>query len=403
MRVNGELFYAQLENLSSAPTPGVAGRVWYRTDTSVAQYDTGAAVKTLLTTDYTPPLQNKQQNWLINGNFDFWQRSTSTAAVATDVYVADRWKYLKATTAAAHTYSRSTDVPTVTESGFQSSYSLLLDCTTADAAVAAGDLVTLVQTLEGYSWADLSGKTVTLTFWVKATKTGTSCVAFKSDSGFLRSYIAEYTISTTATWEKKTITLTLNPSGGSYDYTNGVGFAVAFTLMAGSTYQVAAGSWQSNNYYATANQVNHCDDTANNFQIAQVMLQVGSDVQPFQRAGVTPAGELALCQRYYEKSYDVDAIPGTAATTPGSSYVVMARTNNGPWIKDHYKVSKRISPTQVTLYSPTTGASGVIRDASGAADVAATASLIGQSGHVMNANLSDGSLATWQWTAEAEL
>ena len=93
---------------------------------------------------------------------------------------ADRFQYIKLVTGAIHDISRSTDVPTATEANTLANYSLLLDCTTLDATIDAGDLVTISQTIEGYNYKHLEGRTATLSFWVKATKTGTYCVSFRN-------------------------------------------------------------------------------------------------------------------------------------------------------------------------------------------------------------------------------
>lgn len=343
-----------------------------------------------------PPFQ---PNLLINGGMDFWQRGTSFASAADGQYSADRFAYFKATTGAAHTLSRSTDIPTLTESGFQSSYSLLADCTTADAAVAAGDAVSLRYAMEGHEWAAIKNRTVTLSFWVKATKTGTYCVSFRNN-GNDRSYVAEYTVSAADTWEKKTVTATMNPSGGTDDYTTGVGLRISWALMAGTTYQTTAGSWQTGNFLATANQVNACDDTANNFRIAQAKLEIGSNSSPFSLAGHTIAGELALAQRYYEKTYAIDTAPGTATSVGAISF----KANGTGHILTHlYKVTKRTAPT-VTPYNYVTGTSGQFRDVSAGSNVSWSAADISDNGCYLTGSIGgDLNQIAGHITVDAEL
>lgn len=238
---------------------------------------------------------NSFKNKIINGSMEIWQRGTSFAAIATGVYFADRWFYGN-TSAAVHTVSRSTDVPTVTESGKLYNYSSLVDCTTADGSVAAGDLVFIGQRIEGYNWRMLAQKSFTISFWVKATKTGTYCVSIRNKSTADRSYIAEYTVNTTATWEKKTVNVTASPSAGTWDYTNGIGIAVCFTLMCGSTFQTTAGAWQTGNYLGTSNQVNACDDAANDFRITGVQVEAGDYATLLE--DVNFGVELLRCMRY---------------------------------------------------------------------------------------------------------
>src|SRR5678816_1821597 len=140
----------------------------------------------------TRPLSSVARNAILNGDFNVCQRGTSFTSIANNTYAADRWLYGKGGTV-VHDISRSTAVPTVAQSGRLFNYSLLLDCTTADAAMAAGDIAQILQRIEGYNWLPVAQRIFTISFWVKATKTGTYCVAFLN-SGTDRSYVAEYTV-----------------------------------------------------------------------------------------------------------------------------------------------------------------------------------------------------------------
>jgi hypothetical protein len=236
------------------------------------------------------------KNKIINGAMDIAQRGTSFAAIASG-YSLDRWGYVNSS-AAVHTVSQDSDTPTLAESGCKFNYSLKADVTTADASIAATDVCILTQKIEGYNIRDLMGKSITLSFWVKGAKTGIHCVSFRS-SGADLSYIAEYTINSANTWEKKTVTLTMsNGSSGTWGYTNGIGVYVDFALNAGANYQTAAGSWTAGNYLASANQVNETDNTANNFWLTGIQLELGSTATNFEVRNIAVEGK--LCQRYYE-------------------------------------------------------------------------------------------------------
>jgi hypothetical protein len=217
-------------------------------------------------------------NPFINGALQFWQRGTSFAAVANLTRVADGFKYAKVGTM-VHTISESTDVPTIAEIGVKLGSSMLIDCTTADASIAAGDLCIISRAIEGYNFLNLANG-FTISFWVKATKTGIHCISFANTGGD-RAYVAEYTINTTATWERKTVTVPATPTAGTWDYVNGVGLWVTWALAAGSTFQTTAGAWQTGVFYATANQVNACDDAANDFRITGIRIEPGAVATPF--------------------------------------------------------------------------------------------------------------------------
>lgn len=237
-------------------------------------------------------LYQGRKNAIINGNFNVWQRGTGFSSIANNTYTADRFQYAKSG-AMVHDVARDTDVP----SSVNANYSMKIDCTTADASIGATDLCGIHHRIEGYNFLPFVGKTATLSFWVKATKTGTYCIAF-ANSGADRSYVAEYTINSASTWEKKTITLTFDYSGGTWDYTNDVGLQMSWILASGSNYQTTADVWQSGNYNKTSNQVNGCDNIDNNFWIAQVQLELGAEATEFEHLPIDQ--EILMCKRYYD-------------------------------------------------------------------------------------------------------
>jgi len=244
-------------------------------------------------------LQNRpsNKNAIINGDFNVWQRGGTFTSVADGVYVADRWFYSKISSV-VHDITLSSDVPTVAQAGRLFKNSLKADCQTVDSSIASGDLVRISQRIEGYGWLPLAQKTITLSFWVKATKTGIYCVAL-GNSGADRSYVAEYMVNASNTWEFKTITFTASPAAGTWNYDNGIGLALTFTLASGSTFQTTKDTWQTGSFFATANQVNACDSTSNDFLITGVQLESGDVATPFEHRFF--ADELRLCERYYEK------------------------------------------------------------------------------------------------------
>jgi hypothetical protein len=190
------------------------------------------------------------------------QRSTSVASItASGYYTIDRMN-LALTTLGTWTMSQSTDVPT--GEGFATS--LKLDCTTADASPAAGDLFVLQHRIEAQNLQYLkkgtaSAVSTTLSFWVKSTKTGTFIVGlYDNDNNRLIS--KSYTVDVTDTWEKKTITYE-GDTTGALDNDNGAGLNLNFYLGAGTTY--TSGTLQTTwDTYADANsavgQVNIADE-----------------------------------------------------------------------------------------------------------------------------------------------
>lgn len=232
-------------------------------------------------------------NAFLNGALQFWQRGTSFAAVANLTRVADGFKYAKVG-AMVHTVSESTDVPTIAEIGVKLGSSMLIDCTTVDAAIDAGDVCVISRAIEGYNFLNLTNG-FTISFWVKGTKTGIHCIAFENSGGD-RSYIAEYTINTTATWERKTVTVPATPTAGTWSYTTSAGLWISWALAVGSTFQTTADAWQTGHFYGTSNQVNACDDTANDFRITGIKIEPGASATPFLLPDFQQ--EYERCQRY---------------------------------------------------------------------------------------------------------
>lgn len=249
------------------------------------------------------------RNKILNGNFNLFQRGVSVPAAVTGTFTADRFSFITLGTTAVVTMASSASVPNTL-----STASLSATVTTADAAVAAGDLVGIQHRIEGFAIRGLIGVPFTLSFWARSSVTGAHCVALRN-SGVDKSIVAEYSISTADTWEFKTVTFASGlPTLGTWEYTSGIGLSVFFTMMAGSTYRGAtAGTWYAVDSRATANQVNCMATVGNVFGLAQVQLEVGSVATAFEL--VPPQIERALCERYYQQGSGVYGGDATSAAT----------------------------------------------------------------------------------------
>jgi hypothetical protein len=246
----------------------------------------------------TPTADSLQgfRNRILNGGMVIDQRNAgaSLTNVSNGAFITDRFQYDRAGLGitAEFTASQSTDAPT----GFRNS--LKLDTTTAQTLGASGGTyIGISHKVEGFNMADLAGGTATLSFRVKATKTGTYSVVLKN-SGSDQNFVGEYTVSASNTWEEKTVSIPAIPTAGTWNYTNGTGLQVFFCLAVADDVGTATiGSWISSNVFGSVNNVEGADNTANDFYITGVQLEAGSVATPFERR---PYGtELALCQRYY--------------------------------------------------------------------------------------------------------
>lgn len=233
------------------------------------------------------------RNAIINGAMDIWQRGTAaivSPANGVSIYISDRFFYDKFGEQ-THTISQDTDVPTVAQAGVQFNYSIKVDCT-ATCDGSATDYTILGQNIEGFNYKSLHAQIVTLSFWVKAVKTGVYSVCFRN-SNASRTRIEEFTINSASTWEKKTITLALDNTG-TWLFTTGIGLLIIWAIDSG--YIKATGVWGAGFALAGNNQVVGSDNTNNNFWLTGVQLELGSVATPFE---FRPYGqELALARRY---------------------------------------------------------------------------------------------------------
>jgi hypothetical protein len=233
---------------------------------------------------------------IINGAMVIDQRNAGASvsnAAAANTYFIDRWTMFGAA-ASRMTGQRSTTAPV----GFTNS---ALITSSAATTPGAGDAYGVRQYIEGLNMADLgwgtaNAQTVTVSFWVRSSITGTySFALFNSDN--TRSYVATYSISSANTWEQKAITIA-GDTTGTWLTTNGIGTSCWWDLGSGTNFNTTAGSWGSVLYVRTSGSANWIGTNGATFYITGVQLEKGSTATSFD---YRPYGtELVLCQRYCE-------------------------------------------------------------------------------------------------------
>jgi len=253
------------------------------------------------------------RNLIINGEMMIAQRGTSFSSIASGSYCLDRWRFIEVG-AVVVDVTQATDTPTVAEAGTDFKFSMKIDVTTADASLAASDQVLVQHKIEGFNTAHLgfgaaNAATVTLSFWVKSTVTGTAYVAFKNSAAD-RGYPAAYTISSSNTWEKKTIKVVGDTSGTWIGATNGIGINLEFILAAGTDFHGTANAWGAGNLKGASGMANLINDAANNILITGVQLEVGAAATDFEHRDI--ASEEARCQRYCYNMVEDGSIDGVA-------------------------------------------------------------------------------------------
>ena len=236
------------------------------------------------------------KNRLINGAMMIDQRNAgASVTVSTDVYTLDRWK---AWQSVASKYSVQQNAGSVTPPAGFTNY--LGVTSLASTSLGAADYYVISQYIEGFNTADLgfgtaNASTVTLSFWVRSSLTGTFGGAF-NNSGSNRSYPFTYTINAANTWEQKFITVT-GDTTGTWTTNNGIGLGVWFGLGVGSNFSGTAGAWAGANRLSATGATSVVGTNGATFYITGVQLEKGSTATSFD---YRPYGtELALCQRYF--------------------------------------------------------------------------------------------------------
>jgi hypothetical protein len=235
------------------------------------------------------------RNRIINGDMRIDQRNAgASVASPSDTYTLDRF-YSRQVGGGVASIQQSSTAP----NGFNNS--LLFTVTTADSSIVTTDRYYIRQSIEGYNVADLgwgtaSAQTITLSFWVRSSVTGTFGGSLQNDA-VDRTYAFTYTISVANTWEQKTVTITGDTSG-TWLKTNGVGLIVQWSLGMGPTYLTTAGSWTAGNYLSATGSTNLIATNGATFYITGVQLEKGSTATSFD---YRPYGqEFINCQRYYQ-------------------------------------------------------------------------------------------------------
>jgi hypothetical protein len=289
------------------------------------------------------------KNRIINGATNINQRGFTSSTAA--VYTVDRWSYERTLTSGTYTATTSTDAP----AGFSSS--IQIATTTAYSSFGASDFIQFTQFIEGLNiidlaWGTSSAQPVTVSFWFKATQTGTYSVNLANDTGLV-TYPSSITVIAANTWEYKTVTIP-GPTIGTWQTNNTQGIGLRIGAIYGSffTTGTVANTWGTratgfqSGFVATTN--NMASTVGAYFRITGVQLEKGSTATSFD---YRPYGtELVLCQRYYFSagvyqwlSRPTDADPNLKGTT-------------------RYAQTMRATPTITNTASATVGTDAITSD-----------------------------------------
>jgi len=255
------------------------------------------------------------RNKIINGDMRIDQRNAGGASIFdfsnyTNTYFMDRWEgqFYNNYSGQATFQQISTDAPL----GF--SNSMKISCTQITNPQDANEQLYVEQQIEGQNlngieWYSSTPSTLTLSFYVKSNLTGTFPLTIKlSDNNSSHSSSSsrilplKYEINSANTWERKTVTFTLDSYSGTRIISNTFAMSILFWFAAGSsrrgnTYNV----WRTNSNAATSGLDNYtfANSTNNEIYLTGIQLEEGTVPTPFEHR---PIGtELSLCQRYFQK------------------------------------------------------------------------------------------------------
>lgn len=297
------------------------------------------------------------RNRMINGDCQIDQRYAYTAhavTVAGDP-ICDMWKVDSNGGGTLTCQVLSATPPT----GFLKY--LRTTVTVNDATPAAADRYSILTRFEGNVVADFmmgtaNAKTVTLSFWVRSSLTGTFGTGMDNPSA-TRSWVGQYTINAANTWEYKTITFTLDTTG-TWPTDNTIAMSLRWDMGSGANYEGVTG-WQNGALLQHVSGNTQLIVTSSaTWDITGVQLEIGSSATPFEYTSY--AQQLTRCQRYFETSYLPGVLPGTALAANPIQIVAVNINSAMESSSIFYKVPKRILPTLI-IYNYSTGASASAR------------------------------------------
>jgi hypothetical protein len=265
------------------------------------------------------------KNRIYNGQMQIDQRNSGASVTPTNgQYLVDRWF---AEVDAASKFTVQQNAGSVTPPLGFTNY---LGCTSTSAyTVTASQVFIVEQRIEGFNiadfaWGTANAKTVTLSFQVYSSLTGTFGGGLQNGAAN-RSYPFSYTISSANTWTTISITIAGDTSG-TWITNSGRGINLSFGLGCGSTYSGTAGAWTAGNYYSATGATSVVGTSGATFYLTGVQLEVGSTATSFD---YRPYGtELALCQRYFQRFDGANNSVEVFAYAGGGGQVIIANLTN---------------------------------------------------------------------------
>ena len=297
----------------------------------------------------TANITNRQhRNLIINGAMNIHQRQTSSYTLnssgTNNGYVVDRWKMFNAN--GTIVASQSTTVP----AGQGFAKSIKLACTATESSPSAESYLQYLPESQDFvhlAYGTSGAKTVTVSFWVRSSLATTyGFYYYMPDTN--RAYQTTFTISSANTWEKKTLTIVGDTAGSGFNNDNGIAAEVRIYVAngPGTSGSSSQNAWSNNTANRLPTGTNFVSSTSNDFYITGFQMEVGTVATDFEFKSFNE--ELALCRRYYYKSFSYGTEPARNLGNANSIFFPVVSGYNG---EIHLDISMRVAPT-ITFYNP---------------------------------------------------
>ncbi|WP_456683528.1 hypothetical protein [Bradyrhizobium sp. S3.14.4] len=194
----------------------------------------------------------------------------------------------------------------------------------------------------------------------------------------------------------KSIVLTADTLGTWIKDSSGAGLDIRWSFGCGTSLQGATGVWGASSLHSSAAQLNVMATNGNVVELFDVALYEGNVTQVFEMSDF--AETLRNCERLWQSSYAYGTRPGTATNVNQEAAWDNGSTASIIMRNIHWRGKMRAAPT-VTMFSPVTGASGVVYNSAGGVDVAATIDSVGD----QSARINGTATQSWygHWVADA--
>lgn len=302
-------------------------------------------------------------NYVINGDCVIAQAGNSFAGIASGntIYPTDCWFFNNSASTAVVTVAQVADHPILGAQGWSNKMTV----TTADAAVAAADIIIYNVALEGNQVAQFLRDSTTdftpfcLSFWMKHNLGGNAVLPVSICSNPIDRCFASSINCPSGAWTYVVMPVisTGFTTGGTWNINPpnaNMGLQIRFGVMAGSNFNGApADQWNANgvSQLFVPGGTNFVGTLGNTLQITDLKIQKGLIGTMFKRKSFQE--QLAQCQRYYEQSFPYGTVPAQAAGQVNASFFKQVVGAGAATFVDSipYRVTKRAIPT-LTTFNP---------------------------------------------------